>query len=301
MPISYNVKKIPFIFTPPKPFLSMLILQYTLQLLSFSTPDLINRQLVTKNFNSFGLNTIKVPDLLIRKPIKWVRSLPNLNRGEVKVNFLKHPTKHFYKLFIVFLRLSFKNTSFFFKAHYANRLLFNLNTRDSLLSLNTTTLHTRWKNFYDLLTNLLFLNLRLFFLGSKFLWGEIVASNWLNFRSKSLLRWSIARSFFFFDHNPNLFSGLTFERFLELEPDFIFVLDIQRHRTHLFFLRPYNIFLIGLVPANLNPWELNYPIPVFNSSLLIQYYFLKLYFTVLRLTTNLRYLAKKRLWRALDK
>ena len=131
------------LFALRKPSLTITILNYILQLLNFCTPNLINRQLTNKTFNPFNLSGVKLPEALVRKPLKWLKSNPNSNRSELAVSFSKHSTKHLYKLFILFLRLSFKNSSFFFKAHYANRLIFNLNTRDDLLSLNTTTLFAR--------------------------------------------------------------------------------------------------------------------------------------------------------------
>ena len=283
-----------------KPNQLFLLLLYSTQTLKLINPRLISNTTPQSALSPFALSGVNLPNTLIRKQLSLVPTENYSSSGRSGVNFSRSSTKPLHKLFLLFLRMSFKNTSFFFKAHFSHRLIFNLNTRDDLISLNTTTLFARWKNFYDLLTNILFMDLKTFFLGSRFLWGEIVANNWLNFKSKSILRWTLARSFFFYDHKPNLFSGLTFDRLLELEPDFIFLLDMQQHRKHLFFLKPYPIYLIGLVPAYLNPWELNYPIPVFNASLLVQYYFIKLYFTTLRLVKYINYSKKKRLWRTLS-
>ena len=278
---------------------STTFLFYLISVLNFLSANLTFLTVHNLKTPFWSASQLSLPKVGVRRALTWRKDLTPVTRYS-KIGVKSTLTQPLFRLFSIFLRLSLSSNSFFLNPHHTARLLFNLNTRTKLAALNSTTLFHRWKNFYDLFTNIIVLNFKTFFLGNRYLWGEIVSNNWLNFRKKKTLRWTLLSSFFFCDHSPNLFSGLTFDRLVELAPDFIFLLDLQAHKTHLFFLKPTPIFLIGLVPINLNPWQLDYPIPIFSANLLVQYYFLKLHFLLVRIFRNLNYLSAKQMWTSVN-
>ena len=58
--------------------------------------------------------------------------------------------------------------------------------------------------------------------------------------------------------------------------DAAIIADVKFHEKNLFFLKRFNFYTIGLSPANYDPWNLCFPIPLLGDSLLGQYYFLSM-------------------------
>ena len=82
---------------------------------------------------------------------------------------------------------------------------------------------------------------------------------------------------------------------LATDPDFLLISDLKNHEKVLTYLRKRNIYIIGLLPSNYNPWVVSYPIPTFSDSYLVQYYFLRWILSLQSETLQNSYLIKKNL------
>lgn len=201
-----------------------------------------------------------------------------------------------FKLYFLYLRFSFKNIVFFFKPHTHFRLFFNFLSRDSIVSLNTLRFFNRWADTQLFFANLFFYNFKILTFGNKFLWSEVLALNWLIYKPLPKISFSPTRSFFFKDFILTAQTERIFTNFLTQGLEVLFILDVSKHKNTVFFFKTLNSFVIGLVPINFNPWEFSYPIPIFNQNLLLQFYFLKLFFSIYYTNQKNRFFSLKQLW-----
>jgi hypothetical protein len=201
-----------------------------------------------------------------------------------------------FRLYFLYLRFSYKNTIFFFKPHTNFRLFFNFISRDNVISLNTLRFFNRWSATQSFISNLFFYSFKILTFGNKFVWNEILTLNWLLYKP-------LPQTTFF--PNPSLFiknfvlTAETEQLFLNLLNqglEVLFFIDVLKHGNTIFFFKSLKSFVIGLVPININPWEFSYAIPIFNQNLLIQFYFLKLFFNLYYYNQKKRFFWLKHLW-----
>jgi hypothetical protein len=114
-------------------------LLYTLNFFSSNLTFLTARQLKT---NYWGASQLKTPTTNFRRSLKWDNGLTPVTRDS-KLTIKGKLTQPLFRLFSVFVRLSITSNSFFLNPHHTARLIFNLNTRTRLASLNSTTLFHR--------------------------------------------------------------------------------------------------------------------------------------------------------------
>ena len=65
-----------------------------------------------------------------------------------------------------------------------------------------------------------------------------------------------------------------FSKFKECETDFFFITDTDYHYKNLNYFNKNQIFTIGLIGINLNPFLVNYCIPIFVNNNVTQLFFL---------------------------
>ncbi len=67
-----------------------------------------------------------------------------------------------------------------------------------------------------------------------------------------------------------------FSKLQEMGLDLFLITDVAYHFKNLHLLKNLQYYLIGLVPINMSPWLIDYPIIIFFNSFLIQLFFFKL-------------------------
>ena len=217
-------------------------------------------------------------------------------KNQINPKVLLKKSNRDFNLYFLYLRFSFKNTIFFFKPHSHFRLFFNFTTRDNIISLSTSRFFNRWTDTQLFLSNLFFYNFKILSFGNKFLWNEILALNWLSYQPIARTSFLPTRTFFFKDfiltsQNERIFSNL-----LSHGLEILFIVDAAKHINTVFFFKTLHSFVIGLVPINFNPWEFSYPIPIFSQNLLLQFYFLKLFFNIYYFNQKEKFSLLKQLW-----
>ncbi len=277
-------------------FNSLLYLLLLLKILLSKSANiklLLNPAVYTITFKNYQmLNTLH--PLAQPLELKLIEKTYQTNQINPKVRLQK--SNRDFNLYFLYLRFSFKNIVFFFKPHSHFRLFFNFTTRDNIVSLSTSRFFNRWTDTQLFISNLFFYNFKILSFGNKFLWNEILALNWLSYRSTPRTHFLPTRPFFFKDfiltsQNERIFSNL-----LSHGLEILFIVDAAKHINTVFFFKTLNSFVIGLVPINFNPWEFSYPIPIFSQNLLLQFYFLKLLFNIYYFNQKEKFSLLKQLW-----
>jgi hypothetical protein len=111
---------------------------------------------------------------------------------------------------------------------------------------------------------------------SPFFKKETLSFNW-NFHNWEQALWRYYFNFFYFKFNKNTtkFDFFTL-KLQEMDIDFFLITDVNYHFKNLYFFRNYKFYTIGLTPINVNPWIVNYPVPVVQNHYLMQLFFFKI-------------------------
>lgn len=154
--------------------------------------------------------------------------------------------------------------------------------------LNVTKLFQMWTQTHLLIYNLFFNQTQVLVFSTKILQKEAYAFNWLDdSKTYSLFKYSIP---FFFLKNPSygLETDIGFSKLSTLGLETSFITDVRYHYRTVNFLKKYDVYTIGLVPYNMSPWTLHYPIPVSVNNIFVQYFFIK-YLFFLKNETHIHY------------
>jgi hypothetical protein len=224
---------------------------------------------------------------------------PNLTSYTKKstTNFLtlqKLPS--YTKLFLTYLEYAQTSFTFFYKPHFAYKLIFNISLYKSLLNINLKKFLAKWSSTLLLFSNFAYFNIQTSSFGNKFLWKEILAVNYKNTLTKMLFFKQINKKIFFSDLNWNEKFITIFKRFKKSHVQNLIFWDLTNHKTNLFYFKKMNFFLMALIPLHQNPWDVHYAIPVFSATLLIQYYFLNFYIYIYTFTKNHYFSMLKKSW-----
>jgi hypothetical protein len=107
---------------------------------------------------------------------------------------------------------------------------------------------------------------------------EVLVFNW-EARIGTYKLFKFLHSFTYFVDLPHgSFTHSAFKLLKRVNLDFTLITDVKYHAKILTYFTRYNIFTIGLIPLNYNPWEVSYPIPVHTDSLLTQFSFIHIIF-----------------------
>lgn len=189
-----------------------------------------------------------------------------------KPNFINSTN---YNLFMLYFQQTTNYSTHFLQPHAYFKHMFISSTLNTSPILNITKLYSKWKNTYNFLTNLFFLKTSMFIFSNKIFKNETLSFNW----SRNLLNYNLFKYsspiFFLNDTRYGVTPTLIFKRFEQKGLEISFLTDIKYHEKNLYYLKRFNIYTIGLVPYNSNPWVVSYSIPISTSSVYIQYFFFK--------------------------
>jgi len=153
--------------------------------------------------------------------------------------------------------------------------LFISQTLSTTPLINIDMLFTKWKNSYNFLLNIFFNKLNIFLFSNKIFKNEVISFNWsLNLLDYKLFKHSTPY-FYMRDTKFGVSSTTIFKRFEKNGLNAAFVLDLKQHEKNVTFLKTINMYTIGLVPYNMNPWLVSYSFPVATNNIFIQYFFIK--------------------------
>ena len=183
-----------------------------------------------------------------------------------------------------------------FNPHPAFRLLFMRDRRSGPSIISFDYYFKRWKHTYLLLFNLFFTHNALPTFGSRVFKTEILALNW-SFNLFTYKLFKHASPFFIFeDESYGLAPTLVLKRWRRSALNYLFLLELKIFKKFQHLFKTLNFIIIGLVPMNMNPWLVSYPIPAFSDSRFIQYYFLKLITFVRQNASRLRFQQRHNVW-----
>jgi hypothetical protein len=144
-----------------------------------------------------------------------------------------------------------------------------------MITVNVNKLMSRWKHAYSLIFNVHYYNFNPLVFGSFFFKNEIQAINWPTMGvDHSMWKYNYP----FFTYRTNRFSkklDFFFAKLLTFEIDFVFLIDPVFHYKNLYYFKRHNFYTISLIDMNLNPWLVDYAIPVCFNNYLVQFFFLK--------------------------
>lgn len=249
-----------------------------------------------KNYFFAALNPI--PTIKTHFYIKQNVFIKNTNEIVNKKHiFLKYKQTNFFfkfiNLFFLFNCSTFNRT---FKIHHDNNLFFINSYNSFFINLNIKKLILKWKETYFFLYNIFFYKTEPLVFGSILFKNEILAINW-NYKFFELNIWKHYFPFFIFKlNNYNKKNEYFFTKILEKKINFLLITDCLYHFKTLFYLNKKKIYSIGLIPANLNPWIVSYPIISFFENYISQFFFLKLLLFIQKETLYFHFLNNKLLW-----
>jgi hypothetical protein len=191
------------------------------------------------------------------------------------------------QLYFFYLRITFQNNTTFFRPHTRTRQFFMLHKRTGLVELNYHLILKRWLNTYTLLVNLFYSNLRLWALGDNLFEKELAVLNQyikVTWPQPTHLR------------TQKGMNGSERFQIPSAPTDLSLNYAFRRRSSDVPTSPTSTAFVWGLVPLNENPWLVDYPVPTFNRSLLIQYLWIQLTYSALLTASRLQFWKYWLLW-----
>jgi len=146
----------------------------------------------------------------------------------------------------------------------------------SLLVLNSSKLLKRWEDSQGLIFNIYYYNITPLLFGSFDFKNEILAVNW-NYLKIDINFWRYSYPFFIFKTNKYDTKTKHFYNKINLhELNMFFISNPNFHFKNLYYFSQQRFFTLAIIPSNISPWLVSYPIPVLAINHLMEYYFLKL-------------------------
>lgn len=200
---------------------------------------------------------------------------------------------NFFNLFFLF-NYSMYNSSFVFNANF--NLFYLYNSSKKLIIINSTKFLNRWKDSYDLIFNIFFYNFNPLIFGTNLFKKQILALNW-NYNYFDINLWRYYFPFFTFKlNNYNKKTSFFLDKLNSLNVNFFIVSDCSYHFKNLYYFNKKNLYTIGLVNVNLNPWIVSYPIISFFESYIIQLFFFKFLIFIEKKVLFTKYLMYRNSW-----
>jgi len=211
-------------------------------------------------------------------------------------SFLNFNKKFYGKLLNFFFLNSFlPNNSFFPKTGFFYMFFFK-NSKGSSYLININKVLNRWVDFFNLILNLYLFDLNPLVYSTPFFKQETLALNW-NLSVWDVKSWKYSYPFFIF--KTNHFSQKTnffFEKLSELDYSIFLVSDCLYHYKNLYFFKRNHFYVVGLIPLNINPWLVSYPVLASSNSYFNQIFFLQSLFYTQRKTVLIQFYFFKKLW-----
>lgn len=261
----------------------------SISMFCFNSQTIINFNNETKKNKYLNLQTLfKINDVnneIINdfSLIKTPKIVNNLNI--IKINLLN--------LFFFF------NYSYFgkqFNTHFHYNFFYIRNNKNKVIIFNFNKIFLRWNDTYNLLFNIFYYNLNPLLLGSPLFKKEILSLNW-QYSNFDINLWRYYFPFFIF--KTNKYSPKTdffFDRISSLGINFFLITDCHFHYKNLSYLKKKNLYTIGLIDVNTQPWIVTYPILTFFESYLTQSFFFKFLLFIDRQVLHLKFNTFKINW-----
>lgn len=261
-----------------------------LLILLFEQNFFLNKKITFKSINkylnfkiNFKINTINEKTFNDDKIIK-------------KFYYSKKNSKIEYKFFNLFFIFNYSLFNSDFKPHYNSKFFYISNFSDKIIILDCTKFLIRWKEAYDLIFNIFFYNFNPIIFSSNFFKKEVLALNW-NYNTFEINLWKYYFPFFIFKlNNYNKKTDFFFNKLNSLGINFFLITDCLYHFKNLHYIKKKNLYSIGLINLELNPWLVDYPILNFFESFLTQLFFFKLLIFIERRVIFFKHNLFKNLW-----
>lgn len=220
----------------------------------------------------------------------------NENIEITKRNFSKKNDKFLFKIFNLLFLFNYSLFNSCFKIHQNFKLLYAYNFKNKLIIINSAKFLFRWKDVYDLMFNIFFYKFNPLIFGSNLFKNEILALNW-NYNFFDVKVWKYYFPFFTFKlNNYNKKIDFFFSQINQLNINFFLITDCLYHFKSLPYLKKKNLYTVGLVDINLDPWIVTYPILNFFESYLTQLFFFKFILFIEKKSISVKYLFYKKNW-----
>jgi hypothetical protein len=186
---------------------------------------------------------------------------------------------------------------FFFKPHFRFKLFFNCQVNSDIFTLNMVKLFNRWTSSLTLIINLIYHELNLLAFGSKTFETEVLTINWNTLKLGTKLYDTSNQTLFFKNIKQSAWIRSILSRFNRGTQEVFFFFDLTVRTKNLIWFKKFTCYKMGLVPSNYDPYSIDYPIPILSQNLLVQYYFIKVYFFLNFYARNLLFNKQKSLWK----
>lgn len=246
---------------------------------------------------------IQARSLTFQRKIFWENPLNFNNSLPLKLLFqprlrLNSPSNLIFskKYLTFFFFFSYYSASSLFPQHAIYKLLGASAINNTYGMLSFRTFCHRWGDGFSFVFNLFYHNISTLIFGNPTFKKEILAINWRT----SLLdvyAWKYCYPFFVFNsskHNTEINS--VFKRLFDFQYRIFFITDCVYHRHILNYFFRQNMFIIGLISSNTNPWTVSYAFTVSENSHTSQLFFLKFLLLINKLVFKKKYTAQYLLW-----
>lgn len=197
---------------------------------------------------------------------------------------------HVYKAFL-------NTNSFYFNQNLTvnyNWVLFSIyNSTSNAGFINIRGLFIIFKNFYYLMYNLSFFNIKILYFGNNFFKTELISLNHAVSTSFSK-HWRYSYNFFTIRSTKIFNNGwLIFDKLKSRKFNVVLVIDIFYHRKTFYYLNRSGFFTLAPVPINYNPLVVNLPLPTSSDNFVTQLFFINLVLIIYKNTRYEKFLSKK--------
>ena len=247
-----------------------------------------------KLFNTVGINLLYTNTLL--KNYMSIQKLPNTNPINSIDTFSKHHLPIFFKKsFNYFVKLNVLTQKPTLKPHHSLSTLFiSSGSKNSPVTFNLSKFYHKYTNTLQFIYNVFFYNLSTFLFGNVFLKNETHSFNWPStFKLQTRLTQILL---FVLPFKRNKFSNTLLSFILTLGVKNAIIIDSLYHKTTVLFLQKISVLTIGVVPITSHYKSLDVSIPLANDNIFSQVFFIKLIFSLKKLTESQKYISYRNIW-----
>lgn len=175
-----------------------------------------------------------------------------------------------------------------------NWVLFSIyNSSCNVGFINIRGLFTIFKNFYYLMYNLSFFNLKILYFGNNFFKTELISLNY-TVANSFMKRWRYSYNFFTIRSTKIFNNGwLIFDKLKSFRFNIVLVIDIFYHRKTFYYLNKSGFFTLAPVPVNYNPLIVNMPLPTSSDNFTTQLFFINMILMIYKNTRYEKFLSQK--------
>ncbi len=212
------------------------------------------------------------------------------------INYLKKNNLTIFKFINLFFLFNFSLFNNNFKVNHNFNLFFVYSFSNKVIILDPIKFTLRWKDSYDLLFNIYFYNFNPLIFSTSLFKNETISLNW-NYNHFDINVWKYYFPFFIFKLiNYNNKTSFFFDKLYLNNINFFLITDCYYHFKNLYYINKKNLYSIGIVNVNLNPWIVSYPLLSFFENFLTNIFFFKILIFIERKALLSKYLFFKNLW-----